>query len=49
MREGVLRNFQLRQNGLSRDTVMYSITDREWPAVKARLETMLAAYPPPAE
>ena len=28
----------LRRDGTIRDTVMYSITDREWPEVKARLE-----------
>lgn len=41
LREGVLRNYQLRQNGRSRDTVMYSIIDIEWPEVKARLEARL--------
>ncbi|AKU90802.1 putative acetyltransferase [Vulgatibacter incomptus] len=43
VREGVLRNYQLRMNGLSRDTVIYSITDTEWPAVKERLEARLRA------
>jgi RimJ/RimL family protein N-acetyltransferase len=42
VREGVLRNYQIRSNGLPRDTVMYSVTDTEWPAVKARLEARLA-------
>lgn len=41
VREGILRNYQLRMNGLSRDTVMYSITDAEWPAAKARLVARL--------
>jgi RimJ/RimL family protein N-acetyltransferase len=40
-REGVLRRYQLRANGSFRDTVMYSITAEEWPAVKARLEERL--------
>lgn len=41
--EGILRNYQTRAvDGYVRNTAMFSITDREWPAVKARLETMLA-------
>ncbi len=42
VREGVLRNFQVRSNGRSRDTVMFSITDAEWPDVRRRLEARLA-------
>jgi RimJ/RimL family protein N-acetyltransferase len=38
--EGVLRNYQTGANG-TRDTAMFSIVDREWPGVKARLETMM--------
>lgn len=38
LKEGVLRKHQRRQDGSLRDTVMYSITDEEWPGVKARLE-----------
>jgi N-acetyltransferase len=41
-REGVLRNFQVRANGLPRDTVMYSVIADEWPALKARLEERLS-------
>ncbi|HKH49872.1 MAG TPA: GNAT family protein [Thermoanaerobaculia bacterium] len=41
VREGVLRNYQIRSNGLPRHTVMYSIVADEWPAVKARLEGRL--------
>ncbi|AWN22532.1 N-acetyltransferase [Deinococcus irradiatisoli] len=37
VKEGVLRKHMLRPDGSSRDTVMFSITDDEWPAVKARL------------
>ena len=39
--EGILRNHMIRPDGTIRDTVYYSIIDREWPAVKARLEAML--------
>ncbi|WP_421617727.1 GNAT family N-acetyltransferase [Brevibacillus sp. TJ4] len=41
VREGVLRNHAIVQNGYVRDTVMFSIIDREWPAVKNRLELLL--------
>jgi len=41
VREGVLRRYQIRSNGLPRDTVIYSIIAEEWPAVKARLEARL--------
>lgn len=37
VREGVLRKHMRRPDGSLRDTVMYSITDDEWPAVKAGL------------
>jgi RimJ/RimL family protein N-acetyltransferase len=39
--EGVLRNHMIVKNGYYRHTVMYSITDAEWPAVKAGLEAKL--------
>lgn len=42
VREGVLRRYQIRSNGLPRDTVMYSVLTEEWPEVKARLEERLA-------
>lgn len=38
IREGLLRNHRRLADGRLDDTVMYSITDREWPEVKARLE-----------
>jgi RimJ/RimL family protein N-acetyltransferase len=38
--EGVLRQHMISDNGTRRDTVYYSILDREWPAVKERLEEM---------
>ena len=37
VREGVLRRHQRRQDGSLRDTVMYSITAEEWPAVRVLL------------
>ena len=41
VKEGVLRKHMLTRTGYLRDTVMYSIIDTEWPAVKARLEEFL--------
>jgi N-acetyltransferase len=38
--EGVLRNYQTGDKG-TRDTAMFSITDGEWPEVKAKLERMM--------
>jgi RimJ/RimL family protein N-acetyltransferase len=43
VREGILRKHMLVRDGFIRDTVLYSITDDEWPAVKARLEIKMAA------
>jgi len=40
--EGVLRNLGISDAGVPRDTVYYSVIDREWPVVKARLESMMA-------
>ncbi|BCD84184.1 N-acetyltransferase [Pseudomonas solani] len=37
-REGVLRNNRRLADGRLDDSVLYSITDREWPAVKKALE-----------
>lgn len=40
--EGVLRKQMVRaHDGYQRDSAMFSITDAEWPAAKARLETLL--------
>lgn len=39
--EGVFRKYQRSQGGRMRDTVMYSIVDSEWPAVKSGLERRL--------
>ena len=41
-REGVLRSHMVLPDGHVRDTVMFSILGAEWPAVKARLEQMMA-------
>ena len=41
-REGVLRNHMILLDGYIRDSVYFSVIEREWPEVKARLETMLA-------
>jgi RimJ/RimL family protein N-acetyltransferase len=41
VKEGVLRKHMLTRTGYIRDTVMYSIIDTEWQAVKARLEEFL--------
>ena len=36
--DGVLRNHQLMPDGAKRDTVVFSIIDGEWPAVKRHLQ-----------
>jgi RimJ/RimL family protein N-acetyltransferase len=41
-REGLLRNHRRLADGRLDDTVLYSITDREWPTVKAQLEAGFA-------
>ena len=45
VREGVLRKHIIRPDGYLRDTVMYSITAEEWPAVRAKLEQRLGYVP----
>ncbi|WP_017939897.1 GNAT family N-acetyltransferase [Zestomonas thermotolerans] len=42
-REGVLRNHRRLADGRLDDTVLYSITDRDWPQVKAALEARFGA------
>ena len=44
IKEGVLRNHMILQDGRIRDSVFYSILDKEWAEVKWKLETMLAKY-----
>jgi RimJ/RimL family protein N-acetyltransferase len=46
--EGTLRNQRIRPDGSYRDTVVFSITEAEWPAVKGRLEQRIASLTPPA-
>lgn len=41
-REGTLRRHMITESGRVRDTVYFSVIREEWPAVKARLEEMLA-------
>jgi len=45
VREGVLRRHLIMPDGYVRDTVMYSITDAEWPSVRDRLATRLGYGP----
>ena len=40
--EGVLRHHTIMPDGSNRDSAFYSVLAREWPAVKARLEALLA-------
>jgi len=40
--EGTFRNHMITQSGRIRHSVFYSITDGDWPAVKRRLEELLA-------
>ena len=42
--DGVLRNHQLMPDGSKRDTVVFSILDSEWAAVKRHLDARLAAH-----
>ncbi len=44
--EGIFRRHMITASGRVRDSVWFSVVDVEWPAVKARLETLLAQpYP----
>lgn len=40
-KEGLLRRHMILSDGFVRDSVLYSITDGEWPAVRARLDQFL--------
>ncbi|MDR7068881.1 RimJ/RimL family protein N-acetyltransferase [Pseudoxanthomonas japonensis] len=42
--EGVLRNHKRHADGSPRDTVVFSIIDSEWPAVKRNLQARLAQH-----
>jgi RimJ/RimL family protein N-acetyltransferase len=48
VREGVLRKHMLVRDGYIRDSVMFSIVEAEWPAVRERLEGMMDACRPGA-
>lgn len=41
VREGLLRNHMVLEDGVIRHSIYYSILDSEWPAVKVQLETRL--------
>jgi RimJ/RimL family protein N-acetyltransferase len=41
VKEGILRNHMILPDGRIRDSVFYSILDREWPDVKQKLEAMM--------
>jgi N-acetyltransferase len=41
VREGVLRSWTVRPDGSPRDTVIFSVVDHEWPAVRERLARRL--------
>lgn len=43
-REGLLRRHKITWTGHIRDTVAFSITDLDWPAVREGLEARLAAF-----
>ncbi len=44
VREGVLRHDRRTWTGYLRDSVVFSILDHDWPAVRAALEHRLAAH-----
>jgi RimJ/RimL family protein N-acetyltransferase len=43
-RDGVLRGHQIMADGRLRDSVVYSILDREWPGVRQNLRYLLAKH-----
>ena len=42
--EAILRRHKITWTGRVRDTVMFSVTDLEWPRVRERLQARLAAF-----
>ncbi|MUG03728.1 GNAT family N-acetyltransferase [Bacillus tequilensis] len=42
--DGVIRNHMRHADGSLRDTVLYSIIEAEWPAVRSHLDARLAAH-----
>ncbi|MFN3704576.1 MAG: GNAT family N-acetyltransferase [Thermoflexales bacterium] len=47
VREGVVRRHMILPDGFVRSSVLFSILDEEWPAVKQHLESLLARYDAP--
>ena len=47
-RDGMLRGHQVMPDGRHRDSVVYSILDREWPGVKQNLRFLLDRHGDPA-
>jgi RimJ/RimL family protein N-acetyltransferase len=45
VREGLLRRYQRRRDGSVRDTVLFSIIDEEWPAVRTHLRERVEPSP----
>jgi len=45
LREGVLRNHMILPDGSYRDTVVFSVINAEWPAVRQNLERRLGYVP----
>lgn len=45
-KEGVLRKHKTTWTGFVRDSAIFSVTDDEWPAVRAGLQARLAAFEP---
>ncbi|HEX5843770.1 MAG TPA: GNAT family protein [Pseudomonas sp.] len=43
LREGLLRNHRRLADGRLDDSVLYSITDRDWPSIKQQLEARFSA------
>ncbi|RMX02700.1 N-acetyltransferase [Allofranklinella schreckenbergeri] len=43
-KDGVIRGHALRRDGTIRDTVMYSLTQGEWPETRAHLHYLLARH-----
>ena len=44
VREGTLRQDRILPNGIARDTVVFSIIDREWPSMKLQLERRISQF-----
>ena len=42
--DGVIRNHKIESDGAYRDSVIFSITENEWPSVKKSLVHKIAAY-----